>query len=297
MDEKAVANLASQLRTELDSARTRLAEMEQQMSLFSARLEDNTEKEAAAKGNVRLHGSFGPANGVNSIPLAKAAPGSTVASAANLPYVDAHGQITPDSTSATSLSMTPDSFSPFQRMHPAFAKSHGLMNPADVTYAANLGYAMRQSGPGLRGQGGSETNLRAMALSAVRTPLEVRKGNFTRSSILTFARNQPLQPHGRPERSTRTALQELQVPVELLIAKTLGARSQDASITLQQQLKTGTPARKAAIIEGMSSHVVRLSEDKHGNFLVQRASECKKGGKGGWGGRMCSTLLIKFLPV
>lgn len=68
-------------------------------------------------------------------------------------------------------------------------------------------------------------------------------------------------------------MQDLQMPVELLVAKTMGPRSQDASIALQQQLKTSSPARKAAIIDAIASHMVRLSEDKHGNFLVQRASE------------------------
>lgn len=65
----------------------------------------------------------------------------------------------------------------------------------------------------------------------------------------------------------------MQVPVELLVAKALGARSQDASITLQQLLKTGTNARKTEIIQAMTPHILRLSDDKHGNFLVQRAGE------------------------
>jgi hypothetical protein len=65
-------------------------------------------------------------------------------------------------------------------------------------------------------------------------------------------------------------MQDVQLPADILVAKALGARSQDASITLQQQLKTGTPSRKEAIIQAMGPHILRLSDDKHGNFLVQR---------------------------
>lgn len=65
----------------------------------------------------------------------------------------------------------------------------------------------------------------------------------------------------------------MQIPPEILVAKTLGSRSQDASIALQQQLKSGSTARKAAIVQAISPHILRLSDDKHGNFLVQRAGE------------------------
>lgn len=75
----------------------------------------------------------------------------------------------------------------------------------------------------------------------------------------------------RTDRSPRMANLESQVPVEVLISRALGTRSQDASISLQQQLKTAPAARKAAIIAALEPHVFKLSDDKHGNFLVQRA--------------------------
>ncbi|PWN20569.1 ARM repeat-containing protein [Microstroma glucosiphilum] len=47
--------------------------------------------------------------------------------------------------------------------------------------------------------------------------------------------------------------------------------SQEASIILQQQLKSGSAERQTAIIRAIAPHLLVLSEDKHGNFLVQRA--------------------------
>jgi hypothetical protein len=44
-------------------------------------------------------------------------------------------------------------------------------------------------------------------------------------------------------------------------------------VSFQQQLKSATPERKAAIMRALEPHLRRLAEDKHGNFLVQRASE------------------------
>lgn len=56
-----------------------------------------------------------------------------------------------------------------------------------------------------------------------------------------------------------------------LVAKALTGRTQEASIMLQQQLKSGSSDAQRKVIDAISPHVVKLSEDKHGNFLVQRA--------------------------
>lgn len=58
---------------------------------------------------------------------------------------------------------------------------------------------------------------------------------------------------------------------EVLVARAVAGRSQETSIILQQQLKSGNAERQAAIISAIRPHLLTLSEDKHGNFLVQRA--------------------------
>lgn len=58
---------------------------------------------------------------------------------------------------------------------------------------------------------------------------------------------------------------------DALVAQALTGRSQEGSIILQQQLKSGTADRQGAILRALAPHLAVLSEDKHGNFLVQRA--------------------------
>ncbi|PWN53305.1 ARM repeat-containing protein [Violaceomyces palustris] len=60
---------------------------------------------------------------------------------------------------------------------------------------------------------------------------------------------------------------------EVLVQKTLHSRSQESSIVLQQQLKSSPAERKRNIIKAIEPHLLSLSKDRHGNFLVQRA--CK----------------------
>ncbi len=60
--------------------------------------------------------------------------------------------------------------------------------------------------------------------------------------------------------------------VDTLVHSVLDSRvSQDASIALQQQLKQSDPARCDVIIDAMKPLLLQLAQDKHGNFLVQRA--------------------------
>lgn len=80
------------------------------------------------------------------------------------------------------------------------------------------------------------------------------------------------QPHHHPvqhPRSHHAVLSSL--APEALVAQALSGRSQEGSIILQQQLKSGTPDRQASILRALAPHLSVLSEDKHGNFLVQRA--------------------------
>ena len=49
------------------------------------------------------------------------------------------------------------------------------------------------------------------------------------------------------------------------------AVGREASIALQQQLKAGSYEVQQSIIRAIEPHILALCEDKHGNFLVQRA--------------------------
>lgn len=160
-------------------------------------------------------------------------------------FVDSMGHTTPDSASISSMSMTPDPFSPFQRFGNTFTPHHQFGHN-DAVYTPSYGF--------------TPTTVLTQGLSDANGGIHCSPAKQSGSE-------------GRMERPQKAASnpQDLQVPVELLVAKTLGARSQDASIAMQQQLKAGTPARKTAIVEALTPYVLRLSNDKHGNFLIQRA--------------------------
>ncbi|UZJ57212.1 hypothetical protein CBS101457_006532 [Exobasidium rhododendri] len=133
---------------------------------------------------------------------------------------------------SNNVTVAPDPLSSYQRFHPQLISSE---NP----YTPSLGYHPRST-----------------RSSAASDNYGVRAGK-------------PCDD-GRFDRSGKANVQDTQLPADVLVAKALGPRSQDASIILQQQLKTGTSARKMAIIQAMGPHVLRLSDDKHGNFLIQR---------------------------
>lgn len=58
---------------------------------------------------------------------------------------------------------------------------------------------------------------------------------------------------------------------DTLVQRALASRSPEASINLQQQLKNASADRRESILKAIAPHLVPLSHDKHGNFLVQRA--------------------------
>jgi len=55
----------------------------------------------------------------------------------------------------------------------------------------------------------------------------------------------------------------------------LDKRGQEASLLLQQQLKSGSPERQDEIMQAICARFVPLSHDRHGNFLVQSAIESR----------------------
>ncbi|KAN0062966.1 meiotic PUF protein 1 [Thecaphora frezii] len=56
-----------------------------------------------------------------------------------------------------------------------------------------------------------------------------------------------------------------------LLRQILDGRGQEASIVLQQQLKSGSTEVKRSILRLVEGCILALSQDRHGNFLVQRA--------------------------
>lgn len=216
-----------------------MEEMAEQMTTLSIRLDEERNRSVRVNG-VNNHSPHS-LHSMNSYPVPPHQYNGLVADGTHH-YLDAMGHTTPDSASMTSMSMTPDPFSPFQRF-----PSHHQMNHHDgSSYSPSFGFT---------------------------PPSMLHHGVQDVSSVSQCSPGKPIGSEARMDRGIKANgnMQELQVPVELLVARTLGARSQDASIAMQQQLKSGTDARKAAIIEAILPHVLRLSDDKHGNFLVQRA--------------------------
>lgn len=252
-----------QLRDQLDSTRSRLIALEEQMGLLTIRMEE--ERRRAMRVNDCPSPLLSPPspNPMLNFPLSPFTMATLLPAGASQ-YLDATGNGGADSASIASLSMTPDPFSPFQRLAPPYSPRPQLIS-SDNTYsgislglhphtARSCSVAEKVSPPGLgAGKGAIDVGV-------------TKYGRLAADGI-TF----PLL-QGRFDRTGKgTSMQDLQVPVELLVAKTLGTRSQDASIALQQQLKHGAPTRKTAIIQAITPHILRLSDDKHGNFLVQRA--------------------------
>ena len=84
-----------------------------------------------------------------------------------------------------------------------------------------------------------------------------------------------LREEGRdapPLRRARSSVPQPELPADALVTAVLSLRAgQDTSIMLQQQLKAADDTRKREIINSMKPKLFALSQDKHGNFLVQRA--------------------------
>ncbi|PWY99244.1 ARM repeat-containing protein [Testicularia cyperi] len=85
----------------------------------------------------------------------------------------------------------------------------------------------------------------------------------------------PMQPS--PEASPSPAsLQRLYgLDASMLVAMILDKRGQDASLLLQQQLKSGGPDKQNEIYDAVRRHLLCLAQDRHGNFLVQRTIEAR----------------------
>lgn len=83
-------------------------------------------------------------------------------------------------------------------------------------------------------------------------------------------------PRNSPGPASLTLSSRLEnAPASSLVAMILEKRGQDASLLLQQQLKSGSPERQTEIMDAICARIVPLSHDRHGNFLVQGAIEAR----------------------
>lgn len=207
--------------------------------------------------------------------------------------------------STPSLTTSPDNFSPYMSTKPAppqyafykpqpvglslsmpghSAQSTPLMTTSDVTNVTSYSNEHPYLMAGLR------LNLASMAASNPQSPI----GNARSAEGMEDKTSYPLYGtptfydvhlHGVKMQTHRTsgssASDTESLPhtngndehasADVLVCRAMSSRNQEASITLQQQLKTASPARKAAIVRAIEPHILKLADDKHGNFLVQRA--------------------------
>ncbi|EST08275.2 Pumilio RNA-binding repeat [Kalmanozyma brasiliensis GHG001] len=109
------------------------------------------------------------------------------------------------------------------------------------------------------------------AITGNNSPFDATAPAFTRSTPLSRA-----SPRDSPGPATLTLSSRLEnAPASSLVTMILEKRGQDASLLLQQQLKSGTPERQAEIMDAICARIVPLSHDRHGNFLVQGAIETR----------------------
>ncbi|KAJ9475608.1 putative mRNA-binding protein PUF3 (putative) [Pseudozyma hubeiensis] len=100
-------------------------------------------------------------------------------------------------------------------------------------------------------------------------PLDVGVPNAAGSSALTAS---PTSSSPGPAHLVNSSKHE-NAPASALVTMILDRRGQEASVLLQQQLKTASAERRAEIIDAICARIVPLSHDRHGNFLVQSAIE------------------------
>lgn len=99
---------------------------------------------------------------------------------------------------------------------------------------------------------------------AATVPEHLRSASLSRTS-----------PRSSPG-STSLAQSKLEnAPASTLVGMILEKRGQEASLLLQQQLKSGTSERREEIYQAICARMVPLSHDRHGNFLVQGAIETR----------------------
>lgn len=98
----------------------------------------------------------------------------------------------------------------------------------------------------------------------------------TAGSLAAQLRSKPFAStpsRASPLPASVTASRLENAPASTLIGMILDRRGQEASLLLQQQLKSGSAERQDEIHQAICARIVPLSHDRHGNFLVQTAIE------------------------
>ncbi|KAE8233706.1 hypothetical protein CF326_g1257 [Tilletia indica] len=132
------------------------------------------------------------------------------------------------------------------------------------------------SGGGMNAPRGAECPTNAMGLNAAAAPFQLTPSTSsgsmtsTSSSLLSSGMTASASDSETGTDARRTS-DDLYIGPKVLVERALGPRNQEATIVLQQQLKTAGPERKQAIVNAIAPHALQLAFDKHGNFLLQRA--------------------------
>lgn len=111
--------------------------------------------------------------------------------------------------------------------------------------------------------------------AGIGSPFEAASGP---AALPLHLRSTPLSrnsPRSSPS-STSLAVSKLETAsASTLVSMILEKRGQEASLLLQQQLKSSSNDRRNEILQAICARIVPLSHDRHGNFLVQAAIEAR----------------------
>ncbi|EPQ27269.1 uncharacterized protein PFL1_05192 [Pseudozyma flocculosa PF-1] len=150
----------------------------------------------------------------------------------------------------------------------AMGGSHELGAVRSPLDEANL-YASASS-EGDRAEAAAESSTSRLTSTAGWPSLAEAQKQFARAKVSTPT--EPRTPQkGSEETSPRTEVALSPAKQSDLVRQIADGRGQEASIVLQQQLKSGTADAKRSVVGLVKSCILALSHDRHGNFLVQRA--------------------------
>ncbi|SNX86719.1 uncharacterized protein MEPE_05428 [Melanopsichium pennsylvanicum] len=108
--------------------------------------------------------------------------------------------------------------------------------------------------------------------------VQVSGSNSPAEPLAAQFRSKPLSrtsPRSSPSSTTLSPSRLETAPASTLVGMILDKRGQEASLLLQQQLKSGRSERQEEILQAICANMIPLSHDRHGNFLVQGAIEMR----------------------
>ncbi|CAD6973970.1 unnamed protein product [Tilletia controversa] len=145
---------------------------------------------------------------------------------------------------------------------------------ASASLGAINSASMMSSG-GMTTSRGAESQMSGIGLSATAAPFQITPSTssgsmMTASSSFSSGMAASASDSETESNAPRNPT-DLYIGPKVLVERALGPRNQEATIVLQQQLKTACPERKQSIVNAIAPHALQLAFDKHGNFLLQRA--------------------------